>query len=261
MNLKRWLLIDTGFGSAEYNMAVDEVLLNDFKNMDLPILRLYRWENSLSFGRFSKLKDSINISSLEKQDLSYVRRVSGGGVLIHGGDLSYSLIVPKSIVRDLGVKESYHYLCGFLIKLYEKLGLNASFASELNLETRVSSVCMSSNEAYDIVIDSKKIGGNAQRHTKYALFQHGSIPLSVNKELFEDIFLQRDVLSNILTLDKIKQDLSMEMLKKLILEAFTEVFEVDLIESTLSISQQNNVDELIKIKYFNKRWNVDARTD
>lgn len=259
MEFKKWLYIDTGLGDAPYNMAVDEVLLNDLENIDLPILRLYTWERSLSFGRFSDIQKSIDIESVQNKKISYVRRMSGGGVLVHDKDISYSLVLPKKLLENIGVKESYRYFCGFLIKFYEMLGLDAHFASELNLQTKPSSICMVSNEAYDIVIDGKKIGGNAQRHTKSALFQHGSIPISINSDDIEDIFLKELSFSKLLTLDKMRPNLSIESLKKLILQAFVETFKTDLIKSSLSADQKSKVDELVKNKYSCKRWNIDAK--
>jgi lipoate-protein ligase A len=242
-------------------MAVDEILLNSFSGNDIPILRLYTWERSLSFGRFSDVKNIVDFNFIKDKKLNYVRRMSGGGVLVHGGDISYSLILPKNLLQDIGVKESYRYLCGFILNLYKKLGLDANFASELYLETQKSSICMMSNEAYDIVIDSKKIGGNAQRYTKNALFQHGSIPISVNKDIFEDVFLDESGLSNMYTLDKIDPYITTESLKKLILEAFRDVFEVEFIKSDLTPLQKSSVDELLKKKYASQRWNIDAKQD
>lgn len=259
MRLKKWRFIDTGLGSAEYNMAVDEMLLNEYKDTQLPIFRLYTWEHSLSFGRFSDAKSIINIKSAQKKSLGLVRRMTGGGVLVHGGDISYSLIFPIKELQGVGIKESYRHICGFLIRFYEKLGLKADFASVLNLENKKSSICMNSNEAYDLVINKKKIGGNAQRYTKNFLFQHGSIPLNFKHQIFEDVFLEESGLSQMLTLDKIKKDISTESIKKLLVEAFTESFKTEIIKDSLNSRQIQKVDELLKNKYSTYRWNTDAK--
>lgn len=240
-------------------MAVDEAILECFMDDDLPILRLYGWERSLSFGRFSDVSKNVNYKAIEKDDISCARRMSGGGILIHGGDLSYSLVLPRSLVKELGVKESYRYLCGFIIKLYEKLGFEADFASELNLESEKSNICMMSNEAYDIIIDGKKIGGNAQRHTKHTLFQHGSIPLSLDVINFEKLFLQESALNDVVTLEKLKSSITYEELKKLLINAFSKTFDVELIEDTLTPSQRKVADELLEKKYSSKRWNIHAK--
>ena len=261
MFLKSWRLIDTGVSSASYNMAVDEALLSNFNIGNIPILRLYRWEPSLSLGRFSDLNKTLHEKRLYKKDLQYVRRISGGGVLVHGGDLSYSLILPREILKDTGVKESYRYLCKFLIQLYKKLDLNAKFAHELNLESSKSDICMASNEPYDITINGKKMGGNAQRYTTKALFQHGSIPISLDVSIFRDIFVEEYNLNIITTLDKIGKDITYLQLSKLLIESFSESFKVELVNDTLSQVEQKSVDELIKHKYSQRRWNIDAKYD
>jgi len=259
MKLKKWRLIDTGIASAQYNMAVDEALLYSFKEYDLPILRLYRWESSISLGRFSNLLQSIDLKTLQKQNLSFVRRMTGGGILVHGGDLSYSLILPRKYLKDTGVKESYRYLCGFLINLYAKLGLSADFASNLKLPTSKSNICMSANEPYDIIIDGKKIGGNAQRYSKEVLFQHGSIPMSLDNTCFKNIFLEESALEDVTTLEKIGTLVTYEELQTFLLEAFIDTFNVRLIKDDLNPSQIQRVEKLLEQKYTNKRWNIDAK--
>ena len=259
MLLNKWRLIDTGVGSASYNMAVDEALLENFKVDSLPILRLYRWEDSLSFGRYSDVKKSVNLELLFKKNLSYTRRMTGGGVLIHGGDLSYSLLLPKEILKEFGVKESYRYLCAFLINFYKKLGLHAEFAQELKLENAKSNICMASNEAYDIVIDGKKIGGNAQRHTKTVLFQHGSVPLSLKDELFEELFLEDAGLDRVAILDRIIEKMTCERLTLSLIEAFGETFDATFAAGGLSPLERSSADELLKRKYTQKGWNIDAK--
>jgi len=89
--LQIWHVIDTGIGSADWNMAVDEALLYTFLEDDTPILRVYGRNKSLSFGRFSKPHENLDMNRLSVQKISYVRRPGGGGILVHGGDISYQL--------------------------------------------------------------------------------------------------------------------------------------------------------------------------
>ena len=241
-------------------MAVDESLISNFKDGDLPIFRLYRWESSLTFGRFSKPSLSVDLEILKEKNISYTRRMTGGGILVHGGDLSYSLILPREYLNDLGVKESYHYLCRFLINFYERLGVSADFAHNHGLNISKSDICMCANEPYDIIIDGKKIGGNAQRYTKDVLLQHGSIPINFNDAIFKDIFLEETSLENINTLDKIIQDIRDIELIKLLVESFSQSFDITFDNDTLSPLEQQNAEMLLTHKYSTKRWNIDAKT-
>ncbi len=254
-----WELIDTGIGTAEWNMAVDEALLRNFKDGDSPIFRLYRWEESLSVGKFSNVERSVDLESLKRQNLACVRRMSGGGVLLHGGDLSYSLIAPRKLLKSKGVKESYRYLCGFLITLYEKLGYRAQFAGELGSSSKSSNICMASNEKYDILIGGKKMGGNAQRHTRKVLFQHGSVPLNMNKSRLAELFLEESGADNVATLRELGCSLKEERLAQTLIEAVVETFGVETVSVSLTHEQLILAKELLKNKYAREEWNSHAK--
>ena len=72
------------------NMAIDEALL---ESATIPTIRFYRWNSpALSFGYFGTFSD-VAIYAAER-DL--VRRWTGGGIVLHGDDLTYSIIIPAS---------------------------------------------------------------------------------------------------------------------------------------------------------------------
>jgi len=254
-------LIDTALGSASWNMALDEALLYSFKEGDLPILRLYAWEPALSFGRFLRIDNSVDLDELKKQKLSCVRRMTGGGVLVHGDDLSYSLVLPRLFGNNKSVKETYRYLCGFLIRFYEKLGFKAQFASDLYIDNRKSDICLAGREAYDIVIKGKKMGGNAQRHIRHALLQHGSIPISFDEKHFKPVFLEDSGLQSAATLQKLGTMVPYEDLVKLLIETFSETFNVNIVPDTLSLEEESKAKELLMSKYNKQRWNLYADKD
>jgi len=251
-------MLDTGYGSAAWNMAVDEALLKNFDEGDLPIFRIYGWEPALSLGRFSDARKNINIQRLKQKELAFVRRMTGGGILVHGGDLSYSILLPRGLLTDIGVKESYRHLCRFLIKLYERLGLKAEFASDMKLDGHKSEICLAGIEAYDIAIDGKKMGGNAQRYTKTGLFQHGSIPISIDKSGFEDLFLEDSGLQEAATLEECGSSANYAQISSLLQEVFLEEFGADLIRDSLSTLEEEDARELLVQKYTQQRWNLDA---
>ncbi len=76
--------------SAVMNMAIDEALL---EHAISPSIRFYHWDHpALSFGYFGKFADVAEHRM--KRDL--VRRWTGGGIVLHGDDLTYSVIIPAS---------------------------------------------------------------------------------------------------------------------------------------------------------------------
>jgi len=242
-------------------MAVDEALLNSFDEESMPILRLYSWETSLSLGRFSAVHRSLKLGSIEAEQIPFVRRISGGGILVHGGDLSYSLILPRKLIKAKGVKESYRHLCRFLIRLYEKLGHHPCFASDLEMESCPADLCLAGREPYDIVIGGRKMGGNAQRHTHRAFLQHGTIPIRINEKRFGPLFLGASGLEDAATLERLGSPVDYEQLAGLLTEAFCETFGADVTADTLRPSEEQSAKELLASKYSQERWNIDAKHD
>lgn len=253
-----WRLLDTGTSTAQWNMAVDEALLVTFAQGDLPIIRLYGWENALSLGRFSNVSKSLDLQNMQAHTVEYVRRISGGGVLVHGGDLSYTLIIPRDWLKDIGVKESYRYLCQFLITLYKKMGYTAKFAADLDYNETKSDVCLAGIESYDLVIEGKKMGGNAQRYTHTALFQHGSIPMRIDDSYFKPFFLEDCGLETAASLQRLGIVISYEKLCDLVQEAFCETFECTLLPDTMSVYEEEKVTDLYAHKYTQAHWNNHA---
>src|SRR5437016_13723084 len=76
--------------SGAMNMAIDEALL---EAATVPLIRFYRWNSpALSFGYFGKFADVANHAV--ERDL--VRRWTGGGVVFHGDDLTYAIVIPQN---------------------------------------------------------------------------------------------------------------------------------------------------------------------
>src|SRR5436305_14706573 len=100
--------------SAAMNMAIDEALLD---SVAVPSIRFYRWRSpALSFGYFGKFTDVADY--LAERDL--VRRWTGGGIVFHGEDLTYSIVVPASTPvfdeSSIAIYEKIHRaLCGALV--------------------------------------------------------------------------------------------------------------------------------------------------
>lgn len=257
--MKQWRLIDTKTNTAPLNMAVDEALLNCFDPSSKPVLRVYGWEDSLSFGRFSKIDTHIKKQNLN--NISYARRITGGGTLVHGNDISYSIVMPQNFVKEYGVKESYKKICSFLIRFYRRLGLDAKFAAHTDTEVVKSDICLLGNEAYDIIIEDKKMGGNAQRYSKGVLFQHGTIPLGFNEDAFKNIFLNDTGIESSASLFKLGVDKRKEEIKSLLVESFCENFGCEVLRSELNRIEQAGTKELLCKKYSNDNWNIYGKLD
>lgn len=165
--------------TAAMNMAIDEALL---ENASVASLRIYRWDHpALSFGYFGKF---VDVSSYESErDL--VRRWTGGGIVLHGDDLTYSIVIPA---RDAAFAHSsisiYEKTHEAISKALEKNGKNAqlvSVAGFADAETAVNDRGYNKNECFanpvhaDVLVNGRKVAGAAQRKTRAGFLQQGSI--------------------------------------------------------------------------------------
>lgn len=185
-----WRVIDTGPCCGRENMAIDEALFRCFDpSSSRPVLRLYGWQPpALSLGRFQKAEDDLDLDRCKADNLDVVRRITGGGAIYHADELTYSLVCStRHMPLASSVKDSFRLITSFLLDFYRYLGLKADYAVDMmpvgsRLGERTP-LCFAGKESYDIVINGRKIGGNAQRRTRNLIFQHGSVPI-LNR--FED---------------------------------------------------------------------------
>jgi lipoyl(octanoyl) transferase len=166
--------------SPPMNMSIDEALLETAR---IPTIRFYRWRSSaLSFGYFGKFSD-VAIYAAER-DL--VRRWTGGGIVLHGGDLTYSIVIPANDPNfdesSTAIYEKVH--CG-LAHALNGMGERAVVAGgvdpggiALAKHAAVSASgynCFANPVRADVIMDGHKIAGAAQRRTHRGLLQQGSI--------------------------------------------------------------------------------------
>jgi lipoate-protein ligase A len=157
---------DESSRSAAMNMGIDEALL-EFANK--PSLRFYRWDHpALSFGYFGRFADVEN----EPRDL--VRRWTGGGIVLHGEDLTYSLVIPSSdpafAESSISIYEQIHHALGAGLVASGQQAELASIAVP-----KISESCFANPVRADVMSKGRKVAGAAQRRTRRGLLQQGSI--------------------------------------------------------------------------------------
>lgn len=245
------------------NMAIDEALLQNYIYTQRPVFRIYTWRPSaFSVGFSQKIRKALNIEHCRRNSIDFVRRLTGGTIIFHSQEITYSLVCSQSdIGESVNVKESFKILCSFLFYFYRRLRLEPVFAADLPEHKRGrSSFCFAACEDYDIVIGNKKIGGNAQRRKRDIIFQHGSIPLSLDfsgfSKFLNDDFpnLSRDTagLSPLLPEKKYAQNDLIELLKK----SFKSAFGCEFDRAGISQKEKQMASELKVNKYRTERWNL-----
>lgn len=236
--MKTFRLIRSGPASAVCNMALDQNILSRYLEDDIPVFRVYRWQSpSFTYGISQNPENEIYLAACARENVGIAKRMTGGGVLFHDDEITYSFACAKQDVGEpQGVFVSYRGICAFLIHFYESIKLKASFALEspdFKKRNLRHELCSASHEKYDIVINGRKIGGNAQKRMRQAVFQHGSIPSSINWD-----FVRRHVRSLPADIASSVTDLSRELpivpgkdiLEQKLIDAFSSTFGVRFIE-------------------------------
>ena len=153
--------------AAALNMAIDEALLAGASE---PLLRVYGWRQpAVSFGYFGK-HGEISVAWPTRE---LVRRWTGGGVVPHGDDVTYSLLVPAGHpIARLGPLESYQAIHEALAQWFATRGIGASLTTGA---PKISEECFANPAPHDVLAGGNKIAGAAQRRTRQGLLHQGSI--------------------------------------------------------------------------------------
>ena len=154
--------------SAPLNMALDEVLLATARE---PLLRIYRWQAAaVSFGYFGKYAPFA--TAWPGREI--VRRMTGGGVVPHGADLTYSLIVPAGhAFAARSPREVYRAVHETICALLFQSGETSALA--VPPTGAGTGVCFESPAEFDLLARGKKVAGAALRRTRHGLLLQGSI--------------------------------------------------------------------------------------
>jgi lipoyl(octanoyl) transferase len=244
-------------------MAVDEALLRSFDpNASLPVLRLYGWQPpALSLGRFQNAGEILSLAACRRSGVPVVRRITGGGVIYHADELTYSIVCsPHHLPAPGSIKESFRVLTSFLLLFYVRLGLDARYAADVCAGQRLGErtpFCFAGKESYDILVAGRKIGGNAQRRLRNVIFQHGSIPL--RNRVNEGMALLREKPEGIevqtACLDEMGITVTGPALKEILVESFREAMGAELQVAGYSADEQANAAALL-LKYRDDSWNL-----
>jgi lipoate-protein ligase A len=246
-------------------MAIDEALLASFTpGQSQPILRTYGWAPpALSLGRFQNASDVLDLERCRHSSMDIVRRVSGGGTIYHADELTYSIVCTQEhIPVASSVKDSFRVLTGFLIEFYRALGLNASYAVDTASRDDIlgvrSAFCFAGRESFDIIIDSRKIGGNAQRRHRNVIFQHGSIPIINHSRSGLQYMRDRTPAhaEQSISLTECGITVDYELLTGRLVEAFSLHLNVTTCEGGLTAAEIARAQQLREHKYSLEMWNL-----
>jgi lipoate-protein ligase A len=166
-----WYLLRTGARTAAENMAVDEVLLESVGRLSRPILRFYGWsEPAASFGYSQRYHEIARLTALRP----LVRRPTGGGLVPHDADWTYSVIFPPSAAwYSLRAIQSYERVHAWVQAAFDRIKISTRLAP--NARKEAPGQCFIGAEQFDVLWADRKIAGGAQRRNRQGLLIQGSI--------------------------------------------------------------------------------------
>ncbi len=153
-------------------MALDHALMRRAARTGERVIRVYTWSRpTLSFGR--------NEPAFRRPDLDIVRRPTGGRMILHHRELTYSMTLPE-VGRP---KETYHRLNTILAAAVTRLGAPVTIATEG--VTRTQGPCFVAPSPGELTYEGRKIAGSAQWREHGAVLQHGSILVDNDQEGYD----------------------------------------------------------------------------
>ena len=206
----RWRLLETGPRPGAWNMACDAALLAAAgRDVVRPTLRLFAWDPpAVSLGHHQADPAPDEAALLRDRGVEWVRRPTGGRAVFHGGserELTYSVVAPLSEPRlGQGLAASCRALHATIAAGLSALGIEVTLAARPSpgrprmRETRPGRegrvrptsrrACFAATVPSEIEAAGRKLVGSAQRRSRSALLQHGSIPLAGDQSLLAEIW-------------------------------------------------------------------------
>lgn len=184
-----WRLLDTGRHDGFANMAIDEALLEVYAaSGGLPMLRFYTWSPpALSLGYGQQIEADVNVERCRALGIDVVRRPTGGRAVLHDHEITYSVVIREDDpLAAMGVLASYLTISRALIRGLSYLGIAAELiplrrpAPVPAHET--SPVCFGMPSSYEVAVAGRKIIGSAQRRSQGVIMQHGSLPITLDRD-------------------------------------------------------------------------------
>jgi lipoate-protein ligase A len=170
-----------------WQMAIDEWLLDAAVSdaAPQPVLRLYRWSRpTLSLGRHQGDPPPRWLALARAGTIDLVRRPSGGGAVLHAGDLTYALVWPTPPTAR---RQAYRMACRWLQETFAELGMPLAFGAQCAGAGTVH--CFASSTPADLLHEggAKRVG-SAQFWRRGRLLQHGSILIDPPRDLWRQLF-------------------------------------------------------------------------
>lgn len=240
------LIIEDSPCDGPTNMARDEVLLEQAIRFGIPTMRWYQWSPAtLSLGYFQQDDGTL-------PELPRVRRLSGGGAILHANEWTYSIAAPKDI---FGAPRSlYADVHRAIVATMLEHGIPAAMRGVEEDEKNGAFLCFERGDQHDILLTAgrhsgRKIVGSAQRRRGSGVLQHGSIHYDLNVPAGESGRRDRTLMDCV----------TKKALIRGVCSRLGQQKKVDWNESALSQLEVEATTNWAQTKYFETEWSRDLR--
>lgn len=181
------------------NMADDLLLLDHFPWKDTIRFRHYSWKNrAVTFGYGQKFEEVFNAT--EAENIEICRRPTGGGIVDHEKDWTYSLVIPPVLSAFFrNPVEVYRVTHEALATALSSLGQSGELlppllasaqrgkrgSAKIYPEHSEPSICFEKPEPSDVVSPTtrQKISGAALKRNRHGLLLQGSVAVAAAPQL------------------------------------------------------------------------------
>ena len=184
--MKTWsLIVESTPQIGAWNMAFDEYLFRLAGESPRTFLRFYRWTRpTASLGYSQEASRVVDVEFCRTHGIDIVRRMTGGKLVLHDREVTYSVASANAAVFTDTLRESYRLISLALLKGLALMGVSARLAeTSPPAYVRGTMPCFAFPARDEIEIGGRKIVGSAQKRTGPLFLQHGSIPLDKDEAL------------------------------------------------------------------------------
>ncbi|MEW5900449.1 MAG: lipoate--protein ligase family protein [Acidobacteriota bacterium] len=258
--MKSWnLIIDQTPHKGAWNMAADEFLFRTLDEAPQTFVRFYCWERpTVSLGYSQSADKALDLDYCRHHGIDVVRRITGGKLVLHWRELTYSVCSSDTQAFSDRLAKSYRLISESLIRGLEKMSVQARLAGPPPGSYRKGNVICFSHPARDeIEAGGWKLVGSAQKRVGARFLQHGSIPLQAGKEILRRVSLCENELTRtrLTSLSEVLgRDVGFAEAASRLVEGMAEYFRVKFRPLRWTAADLESICRIQKNRYEDARW-------